>query len=205
MIQRGVRAAFAALTLVLGCRELPAKERSGLGSRPSAGEPTAVGGSHVPLDSALTLFRHGLSPVSQLQDGEPSMPQLVEEFARAVAGSDTARLRTLVMTRQEFAWLYYPTSRYTRAPTLQEPALAWFLHLQQSQKGATRLLNRFGGRPMRVLSNTCDAPVMEGLNRVWHDCMQRVLVGGHTVQMRLIGGIYERDGVFKLLTYANDL
>lgn len=205
MIRRGVGAAFAALTLVLGCRELPAKERSALGAQPSAGESAALGGTLVTLDSALTLFRQGLSPVSQLGHGEPSMPQLVEEFARAVTQADTSRLRTLVMTRQEFAWLYYPTSRYTRAPTLQEPALAWFLHLQQSQKGATRLLNRFGGQPMRVLSSTCAEPVTEGRNRVWHDCMQRVLVGGDTVQMRLIGGIYEREGVFKLLTYANDL
>ena len=133
------------------------------------------------------------------------MPSLIEAFARTVATSDTTRLRTMVMTRQEFAWLYYPTSRYTRAPTLQEPALAWFLHVQQSQKGATRLLNRFGGQPMRVLSNTCAAPVTEGLNRVWHDCMQRVISGTDTLQLRLVGGIYERDGAFKILTYANDL
>lgn len=133
------------------------------------------------------------------------MRQLVGAFVRTVAESDTARLRSLVMTRQEFAWLYYPTSRYTRAPTLQEPALAWFLHLQHSQKGATRLLNRFGGRPMRVLSNTCAEPVTEGRNRIWHDCMQRVISGNDTLKLRFVGGIYERDGVFKLLTYANDL
>ena len=134
------------------------------------------------------------------------MPELIAEFARTVATSDTARLRTLVMTRQEFAWLYYPTSRYTRAPTIQEPALAWFLHLQQSQKGATRLLNRFGGRPLRLLTNRCnDSASVEAENRLWTDCMQQVISGGDTVRMRLIGGIYERGGTFKILTYANDL
>jgi hypothetical protein len=206
LIGRSVGAAFVALTLVLGCRELPAKEGAALGSRPSAlGSRRSEGGSPVSLDSALVLFRHQLPSVSGLQDGEASISEVIETLARTVAMSDTTRLRTMVMTRQEFAWLYYPTSRYTRAPTVQEPALAWFLHVQQSQKGATRLLNRFGGRPMRVLSNSCAEPVTEGLNRVWHDCIQRVISDNDTLQLRLVGGIYERGGTFKILTYANDL
>jgi hypothetical protein len=210
LVRCGVGAAFVALTLATACSDSGPRLLA-LGSRPAektSGEvarPVAVGGSPVSLDSALTLFRLRLSPVSELRHGATSMPELIEAFSRTVSGGDTTRLRTMVMSRQEFAWLYYPSSRYTRAPTLQEPALAWFLHLQHSQKGATRLLNRFGGRPLEVVSNTCAEPVIEGRNRIWHDCMQRAVSGNDTVQMRLFGGIYERDGVYKILTYANDL
>jgi hypothetical protein len=188
---RSVGAAMAALTFAASCTELPA--------------PKAEGGSSVSLDSALTLFRAGIAPVTGLAHGEPSIDAVVGALERSLRDADTARIRSLVMSRQEFAWLYYPTSRYMQAPTRQEPALAWFLHLQQSQKGATRLMTRFGARSLRILSNSCGEPRMEGGNRIWHDCMQRFVTGGDTLQLRLFGGIYERGGRYKIFSYSNDL
>ncbi len=111
------------------------------------------------------------------------------------------------MSRQEFAWLYYPTSAFTRAPTRQEPGLAWFLHLQASQKGVTRLLNEYGGRPLRIARNECKAPPrVEGSNKLWFDCVQRLVEAqGDTTVTSLFGGILERNGRFKIFSYSNDL
>jgi hypothetical protein len=164
------------------------------------------GGSPFSLDSAITLFRRGLHPVTELQNGEASIDAIVARLLRAVEQSDTAALRDMVMSRAEFAYLYYPTSVHTRPPMKQEPGLAWFLHLQHSEKGVSRLVNRYGGAPLH-LSNTCAPPKAEGENRLYFDCVQRVVAAGgrDTTVIRLFGGIYERGGRFKIFSYSNDL
>ena len=201
------RSTFAALVLsaasvFLGaCSDRPG-ERGVVESHVQRGD----GGSQFTLDSALQLFRVGLDSMSELEGGEVSIDAVVSRFVRMVEQKDTATMRRLVMSRREYAWLYYPTSPFTRPPTLQEPALNWFLHLENSQKGATRLLQRYGGRPLNLVSNSCKGPPRgEGVNRLWDDCVQRLVAGTDTTIIRLFGGIYERNGRFKLFSYSNDL
>jgi hypothetical protein len=177
--------------------------RAAAAQLPAPGE----GGSPVALDSALTLFRRGLEPVTELRGGESSLDAVVPRLTRALEQSDTSALRDIVMSRAEFAYLYYPTSVYTRVPMKQDPGLVWFLHVQHSEKGVSRLVNRYGGRPLD-LSNTCASPPkVEGENRLWFDCAQRIVeTGGRdTTVIRLFGGVYERNGRFKIFSYSNDL
>lgn len=76
----------------------------------------------------------------------------------------------------------------------------------QSQKGATRLLNRYSGKELRIVRNDRKTPArIDGRNVLWDDCVQRVLEGRDTVAIRLFGGIYERNGRFKIFSYSNDL
>ena len=188
----------AALVLGGGCRDSAANSRSPAPSQ-------SQGGSSVGIDSALTLFRAGLEPASELTDASPSIDSLLQRFARMLEERDTAAMRSMVMNRREYAFLYYPTSPYTKAPTIQEPGLNWFLHLQNSQKGATRLLERYGGRPLQ-LTNSCTGPArVEGENLLWDDCVQRLVQGTETTVLRMFGGIYERGGRFKIFSYSNDL
>ena len=196
------RAVVAALALGIACGD------SSVGkNRRTTPATRGEGGSPVSLDSALKLFRRDLEPVTELQDSERSIADVVARLATAVERSDTTALRALVMSRREFAWLYYPTSPFTRAPTKQEPTLAWFLHLQASEKGATRLFNAYGGRSLRLAGHECMAPPrLEGNNRLWFDCVQLLTEEqGDTTVTRLFGGIIERDGRFKILSYSNDL
>ena len=163
------------------------------------------GGSPVSLDSALALFRAGLAPVSELDDGTASLDAIVSRLVRAIEESDTAALRDMVMSRAEFAYLYYPTSVFTRPPMKQEPALVWYLHTQPSEKGVSRMVNRYGGRRLRIF-NGCAPPKVEGENRLWFDCVQRIVnADGDTTVIRLFGGVYERNGRFKIFSYSNDL
>jgi hypothetical protein len=199
--RRSALPAIVAVAFALSCRETPAAELR----RASAISP-GEGGSPVSLDSALSLFRRNLAPVSSLEHGESSVGRLVARLERGLRASDTAVIRSIVMSRREFAFLYFPTSPFTRPPTKQEPGLAWFLHIEASQKGATRLLNRFGGRPVRIIGNQCRGePRREGRNVLWDDCLQTVVDGRDTLRTRLFGGVYQREGMFKILTYANDL
>lgn len=158
------------------------------------------------IDSAVALFRTRLPVIDTLENAESSVERIVATFASSVERSDTTALRAIVMSRREFAYLYYPTSPFTRAPTKQEPGLVWFLHLENSQKGVTRILNRYGGKPFRILRNECRTPArVVGRNLLWDDCRQTVVFGSDTITTRLFGGVYERDGRFKLFSYSNDL
>ncbi|HEX5580223.1 MAG TPA: hypothetical protein VFX39_01525, partial [Gemmatimonadaceae bacterium] len=159
------------------------------------------------LDSALAEFREGLPVVTALAGGEADRDALVRRFVRAVEARDADDLRAMVMDRAEFAYLYYPTSPYTRRPTRQEAPLAWFIQLENSQKGASRVLGRYGGRALHAAGYQCDAePVASGENRLWSNCVLRLAPPGQdTTEIRLFGGIIEREGRYKLFSYTNDL
>lgn len=200
LIARSARVVACALAVATaGCG--PAAAASSDTVTVSSGE----GGASVSLDSALTLFRADLPPVASLSGGSTSIDALVARFATAVVRADTAALRALVMSRAEFAWLYYPTSTFVSPPTKQEPALAWFLHLQASTKGATRLFNRYGGSDLALVRNSCQPPRVMGHNRLWDDCTQTITVRDETAVIRLFGGILERDGQYKIFSFTNDL
>lgn len=158
------------------------------------------------LDSALARIQSGLPVPSALEGGERSRDALVRRFVRAVEAADTADLRRMMMTRAEFAHLYYPGSVYTRRPTRQEADLVWFLHMQDSEKGASRVLARYGTAPLGFQGYDCAPdPVRHGANTLWHGCTVRIAPRGDTLRLRLFGPILERDGRFKLYSFANDL
>jgi hypothetical protein len=194
---RAALVACAVLGVLAGC------DRASVPAH--AAQATGEGGAPFSIDSALTLFRSGLPRIDELAHAQTSIDATVTRFVAMVERSDTAAMRSMVMSRREFAWLYYPTSAFTRKPMLQEPGLVWFLHLNNSQKGATRLLDRYGSRRLNLVSNVCKDPRSEGENRVWYDCMQRIVEGTDTVSVRLFGGILERHGRFKIFSYSNDL
>ena len=157
------------------------------------------------MEEGLRRFREGLPLVSELAGGEGNREALVRRFVRAVERSDTNDLRAMAITRSEFAYLYYPTSPYTRPPTVQVAGLVWFFNIQSSQKGLTRLMRRHGGKPLHYSGHSCEAsPVREGLNALWHACLLRVADSSQADDIRLFGTVVEREGRLKFLSYAND-
>ena len=194
----------AVLVLAIGCDGAPAPRQTEV--LPARSAAPGVVDSILPPEEALRRFRENLPPVSALEHAEPSRDSLVRRFIRAVEERDTTTLRAIVMTRAEFAHLYYPTSPHARPPAQQQPALVWFLHSQASEKGVSRALDRFGGRSLDVRDYSCASPPrIEGGNTIWDDCRLHVEVGGDTSSIRLFGGVIARDGRFKLLSYGNDL
>lgn len=171
--------------------------------------PVAVASVTAPraaIIESLALFREGLDVPTRLAGGAASRDALVRRFVRAIERRDTATARAMVLSRAEFAWLYYPTSPYTRPPTVQEAPLTWFLLVQNSQKGITRAFNRYGGSGIRYHTHRCTPePAREGDNRLWHDCVVELTTAdGGIVTLRLFGSIIERDGRLKFFSYAND-
>jgi hypothetical protein len=111
----------------------------------------------------------------------------------------------MIISRAEFGHLYYPTSPYTREPTKQAAALAWFLVIEPSKVGVTRVLDRFGGTSLGYRGYSCSAlSKHEGDNVVWEGCALKITAAAGTGALHLFGPILEREGRFKFLSYAND-
>jgi hypothetical protein len=183
-------------------------DRDGGGGALAATPPAAaaVVDSILPLDEALRRFRDGLPEVTALEGGAPTRDALVARFAAAVAAEDTAALRGLFLTRAEFAWLYYPESPWAREPTRQMAHVVWLLLREESEKGLSRVLQRFGGRPGAIGAATCRGePLAQGASRVWTDCAVRVESPGGPGELRLFAAIWERDRRFKFASFQNDL
>jgi hypothetical protein len=179
--------------------------------RPSAGSvekrPTGVVDSIVPREVALQRFRHGLTPAESLSGGSTSRDKLVKRFMSALAQRDTAALAGMAISREEFAYLYHPTSPQSLPPYELEPALMWQTLFERSDRGIRRALHRYGGQRLRVLGYDCGSgSSREGENTIWGPCIVRFArPGGDTASVRLFSQIIGRNGHYKFLSYANKL
>jgi hypothetical protein len=168
-------------------------------------QPGYIIDSILPIQEQLRRFRLGLDTVSQLQRPETSSGSLVRAFAASLAQADTAALLRLAVSRAEFAWLVYPDSPLSTPPYQQAIDIAWLRHAAASSSGLARLLNRIGGQALHLQSWRCaNQPTIEGSNRIWGDCVVTFTVGGaEPATLGLFSSIIERQGRFKILSYAN--
>ncbi|HEU4699027.1 MAG TPA: hypothetical protein VFS40_07605 [Gemmatimonadales bacterium] len=196
---------LTALLALAGCRRSDAAT-AGHVAGDSGPRPARID-SILPPAEALRRFQASIADTpAALRGGESSLPALGAAFARAVERRDTAALRALVVNRGEYAFLLYPGSDVSHRPRYQPPEIAWLRLQLASEKGVGRLVERLGGRPLGYVGLTCpdSAVVAAGPVRLHPGCRVRRLVGRDTVAQRLFGTVLERDGRFKLLTYAND-
>jgi hypothetical protein len=198
------RLAFVLTTLSLACSSDDLSEsRSERHSDSAAG---VVIDSIFPLEEALRRFRTGIPRTTELQGGALSRDALVERFALAVRERDSVALREMVLSRAEFAWLYYPTSVFSREPYYQMPQLTWFLNTEDSRKGITRVLERFGGADPGIAGYACRiGPRSDGGLTFWDACLVELELEGERRRLRLFGSIVELGGRYKFYSYANDL
>ncbi|HVG43995.1 MAG TPA: hypothetical protein VM890_04670, partial [Longimicrobium sp.] len=149
--------------------------------------------SILPPEEEARRFREGLADPGVLAGGAGSREALVRAFVRAVERADTAAVRGMILSRAEFAWLYYPSTAFTHPPKRMSPALLWFLTMQESEKGIGRLFARRGGRPLGYVASRCaPGPRVEGANRLWDRCTVTVRRGEETKTERLFGTVLER-------------
>lgn len=162
--------------------------------------------SILPPGEALRRFQAGVSPAIELTNGARRRDDLVTRFVAAVEKADTVALRNLVVSKSEYAFLYYPGSLYTRKPYELAPDVAWLLGDQSSLKGFKRLTRRLGGKTLNFTGYQCSDPFTEGGNRFWRTCHVSYTdpESGRPVNRKLFSAIMERGGSYKFLSYAND-
>jgi hypothetical protein len=196
--------ALAAL-LAAACAVEPSPERAA-GTPLEAALPAtmAVVDSALPVEAELRRFRVAAgAEARELRGGGESRDALVGAFLQALHRQDTAALRRMLLTPAEFASLYYPYTIYTHPPYTQSPGMVWMRTAQNSQKGLSRLLQRYGGRRLDAGDYRCAAPEPQDLNVLHADC--GVVFPGDPLPRSLFGTIIERNGRFKFVSYANGL
>lgn len=192
-----------ALAAALACGGGDDASRAGTES-PAAG----VVDSALPIAELLARFRATVPDTpTTLAGGAESPDALGRALLAAVQRRDTAAVRALTISRAEFAWLYYPHTRFTAPPYELGPELVWLQLVAASDKGAGRLLERYGGRPLRFERTRCpDTAAVEGPNRITTGCVVRFAAGDSAArELRLFATTIARDGRVKVLSFANDL
>ncbi len=174
----------------------------------AAGAPAGVIDSALPIPVLLDRFRATTVDTPSVLTGGSDRPEtLVRALLTAVSTRDTTTLRSLVMSRSEFAWLYYPHTRYVARPYELGPELVWLQHLAASETGVVRLLDRYGGSRLTFEALLCpDSILTEGPNRIVAGCRVRFAAADSASRtLQLFAGLLARDGRYKFLSYANDL
>jgi hypothetical protein len=190
---------------LVGCRAQPTPVARLEAVKPPH-PPTRVD-SAVPREVALTRFRQASERATALEGGAGSRDALVRAFLRAVENRDTVVLRRLVLSRGEFAYLYYPTSAQGLPPYNLSPELYWFMTVEQSNRGAHTLLTELAGKHLAYAGYRCEGDsTTEGDNTLWGPCLVHTIrQRGDTLSQRLFGPIVARGGRYKFLSYGNKL
>jgi len=187
-------AGFAAVMILPACSgDAPRGRETVVDSAPSA-------------ETLLARFRTGLAEPEAFTGGASSRDALVAAFVRAVEQRDTVAFGDLALTREEFAWLYYPLIPEAAPPYELEPTLMWFMVKTNSGRGLRTLLEERGGQPLGFLDYRCDGERRHGPLTVWGPCaVRRLHAPRDTVTEILFGPIVERNGRWKFVSYANKL
>ncbi|HRN53592.1 MAG TPA: hypothetical protein PK788_08850 [Gemmatimonadaceae bacterium] len=207
MHTRRSRAALLA-TLVAVTTFACARDVADRGAAAADQPPGAVVDSALPIDTLLARFRATLPDTpTTLFGGEASPERLTRALLAALTAQDTATSRRLVLNRAEFAWLYYPHTRFTRPPYELGPELLWIQVNENSEKGIVRLLRRYGGSPLRLDALRCaDSTLSEGPNTLVGPCEVTFAPADSAARsLRMFGSIIQRDGLHKFVSYTNDL
>ena len=161
--------------------------------------------SAISREEALRRFRLDLPEVTGFSGGNRSRDSLVRGFLSALERRDAETLRNLVLSRAEFAYLYYPSSPQSLPPYDLSPDLMWFMQGLQGDEGLRHTLDSFGGRQFTLVGYDCPAtPERQNGNSVWAPCLVRWKdSAGIEAEGRLFGPIVERDGVFKFVSYSS--
>ncbi len=188
-----------------GAPSAPARTMTPAESKVSASTVVYVD-SALPMDEALRRFRADLGTApAALSPAFRSREALVRTLVDVVERSDTVGFVPLVLTRAEFAYMYYPANPLSRPPYALPPALMWF-RLQESNRRAAFALMRARGGSLGYLGHECAHSERQGANTIWSDCeVRRRTPDGAERSERLFGTIIERDGRFKFLGLNNDL
>ncbi|MFL5521871.1 MAG: hypothetical protein ACJ8B6_13095 [Gemmatimonadales bacterium] len=162
--------------------------------------------SILPIEEHLRRFRTGLTQVASMQGGADSEHELVQAFLAAVSTQDSITLSHLLLSREEFAWLYYPAHAYSRPPYELDPGSFWTLIRGNGGKGFTRLLREYGGHRLGYVTHGCKpSNAVQAPMREWNQCEVGLTRDGEQAVKRMFGSIVSIGGRYKFVSYANDL
>jgi len=168
--------------------------------------PVGVVDSVFPIEEELRRFREGMTATDTLFGGESSPEALLDALVRALEAADTLGIARLGMTPTEFAYLYYPYTRYTSPPYELSPGLVWFQLQNRSSRGLNRLIQRYEGETLLRPTLSCpDEGEALGSGWIWDGCtVVGTLPSGESVEERLFGSVLRVGNRHKFVSFANE-
>jgi hypothetical protein len=215
------RSAFAGLLLAAACApDAPPSADAAAGTpatADSAAAAPAIADVATPADSTsrlavaelLAAFRTGVDSVGTLADAPDDRRTLAEAYVQALATRDTTGIVRHLVSRAEYAWLFFPDSPFARPPYEAPPEIVWMMLRDASERGVQKALATYGGHPATFHALNCDPQRRYTRGRVtlWQYCRVE-LTGGEPAtrrELELFGGILEIDGRVKFLSLGNEL
>src|SRR5690606_17827531 len=102
-------------------------------------------------------------------DGEPGVDALLRRYWATLVRGDSLSLTPLVLSKAEFAYLYFPES--DEPDNGMQPHVSWLLLSNNSGRGLVRALTRAADQDSTLLGTTCSqAPSTAGVNRLHGPC-----------------------------------
>jgi hypothetical protein len=203
-------ALICGVAIATGCRAGPTAAHASA-ARPDSAAPWRKPGDKIdsilPMAEYVRRFRTGLAEPTAFAGGAADRDALARRFLDAVSRRDTAVLRSLLVTRAEFAWLVFPDHLYSHPPYELDPDIFWLQLREETGKGATRVLQRYGGVPLTYLGLQCQrdtVQIVSGPDTVWSKCRLRYRAGDSTLTRGLFGSIVQRGSQSKFLSYHSE-
>ena len=175
----------------------------------ACGDPAgdaAEGSSAFPHDTGRGYVIDPLpSEALRLDGAAGSLEELLRTLERGLAASDTARLDDLMIDEREYREILYPAFPAAHPPINADFETLWVLQYPDSYRGLRRLLERYGGKDIRVTAIRFDEPDQDFVNFVLHETSRLdVTVDGEARSgVRLFGSVIQVGDQWKVLTYPD--
>ena len=166
----------------------------------------AEGSPAFPPDTGRGYVIDPLPPETLRLDGAAgSLDELLRTVERGLAASDTARLDDLMIDQREYREILFPAFPASHPPINADFETLWVLQYPDSYRGLRRLLERYGGKDIRVTAIRFDEPDQDFVNFVLHETSRLdVTVDGEPRSgVRLFGSVVRVGDQWKVLTYPD--
>jgi hypothetical protein len=141
---------------------------------------------------------------NRVSGGAPTTDALLRRYWALLAAGDTLAMTPLIVSRAEYAYLYFPES--VEGASGMPPAVGWELIVRQSGRGLTRALFQAQRGPSTVVRTLCsDEPRTMGKSILYGPCGVVIRRDGSEETLWIVKSLLERDGVHKLLGLQNEL
>jgi hypothetical protein len=175
----------------------------------ACGEPAGGAGSDtiaVAIEPGRGYAIEPLPPEALVLTGAAaSLDDLLRTVESGLAVSDTTRLYDLMISEREYRQILFPAFPASHPPITAGFETVWILQYPDSYRGLMRLLERYGGRDIRILAVRFDRPDQDFVNFVLHETSRvDVTVDSEPLEnVRLFGSVVRIGDQWKVLTYPD--
>ena len=156
------------------------------------------------MRTAFAVAFFAIATVTMAQrPGAPSQEELVRQVVAAIEAKDEKTLEQLAISKKEFKKYVWPTVAGRVSGSNMNAERFHTIYVKSSGVGLAENLSEFGGKRWEVVRVSLGAVRKEGKDYRLFLAPEVVVrdSGGQEQTVRLVGGLLEQAGSFKVTTY----